>query len=102
MAEWLRRILAFVWAIVRHTYAFWAALLGSFFFAVPGWIVPLLSPPHSQKLTTFLAVSAHTYKCLAFAFLGLGMFYASFLAWNEEHESLVTTHKTLPAADAAA
>jgi hypothetical protein len=73
---------------MRHGWALLAALLGSFVISIPSWISPLLSPVHAQRLTEFVTVSSHTYRYLAIAFFGLGLMYASFLAWDEERDEI--------------
>jgi len=83
-----RRVLAFVWAIIRHGWAITATFLGSFLLSVPGWIDPLLSYAQKQELNRWTTVSPHTYRYLAIAFFAAGLLYASFLAWNEERDEV--------------
>jgi hypothetical protein len=84
----LLRMLAFVRAIVVHSWTLLATVLGSFVLSIPSWIEPLLSPQHSAKLNAFLAISPQTYRYLAMAFLICGLLYASFLAWKEQCDAL--------------
>jgi hypothetical protein len=84
----LQRMLAFVWAVMRHGWALLATLLGSFVLSIPSWIDPLLSTDHAREFTSALTISPHSYRDLAIGFFGVGLLYACFLAWNEERDQI--------------
>jgi hypothetical protein len=87
MDKWPRRFLAWIWAVMRHGWTLLAAFLGSFLLTIPTWIGPLLPPAAARRMNESLALSVHTYRLSAAIFLGLGILYASFLAWNEERDA---------------
>jgi hypothetical protein len=87
MDKWLRRFLAWMWAVMRHGWALSAAFLGSFVLTIPTWIGPLLSPAAAKRMNDSLTLSVHAYRLSAAIFLSLGVLYASFLAWDEERDA---------------
>jgi len=87
MDKWLRRFLAWMWAVMRHGWALSAALLCSFVLPIPTWIGPLLTPAAAKRMNESLTLSVHAYRLSAAIFLSLGVLYASFLAWNEERDA---------------
>ncbi len=91
----MRRLLAFIWAVMKHGWTLLATLLGSVILTVPGWIDPLLSEAHAKELTKALTISPHSYRYLAITFFISGLLFASFLAWNEERESIELLTKEL-------
>ena len=58
----LRRFLAWVWAVMRHSYALLAAVLGSFVLTIPGWIGSMLSPDSAKRLAYIMTFLPHTYR----------------------------------------
>jgi hypothetical protein len=89
--KWLRRFLAYVGAVMRHTTVLLLGLIGASILTVPSWVRPLLTPAYAATLDGWTVSLAQptTYWLLAKCFLLGSIFVASFLAWNEEHEQVL-------------
>lgn len=97
MDKWVRRLLAWIWSVMTHTYTLVGTIVGSTFVAVLPWIVSHL--PMAEGLALAQNLSTHTYHVLGFAILLVGLLYASFLAWNEERDLLEVSVKSQRSAE---
>ena len=93
LRQFIRRILAFVWAVMRHLEALTITVIGSTLISVPSWIRSLLSEQGAKSFDRYATLSPQTYRYLAVAFLFFGFMYASFLAWNEERDEVSALKK---------
>src|SRR5713226_5313714 len=86
----VRRHLAFMGAVMKHTHALALAFFGGLIVCAPQWIIPLL-PNDLAKAADILShqiANPHTYRRLAAIWFLAGLLYACFLAWNEEHDEV--------------
>ena len=76
--------------MIRHTTTLLIGFIGSGLIALPNWVRPLLKPQYAALLdsASLRVAQPGTYWHLAVIFFGASFLYASFLAWNEERDSL--------------
>jgi hypothetical protein len=88
LSQKVRRFFAFVFAVIRHTTTLLLSLISGGLVSSPAWIKPLLSPAHAVILDSWSQSIAKpdSYWLLAKACILVGIFFASFLAWNEERD----------------
>ena len=77
-----------MFALIRHTTALLLGFISGGLVSSPAWIRPLLSPAHAVILDSWSQSigKPDTYWLLAKACILGGIFFACFLAWNEERD----------------
>ncbi len=93
----VRRHLAFMGAVTRHTHALAVAFLGTLLLSAPPWVIPLLPDDWATKANqmSHQLAEPHTYFRLAVLWFLGSVFYACFLAWNEERDGLERVSRQL-------
>jgi len=94
----MRDFLAYLRALVRHVTAVVVAIVGSVLFVIPSWIRAALSPASQQWLDSGLTFKVSTIRKAYLIILPLGVFWATFLAWREEHHARQAAEKESPEA----
>jgi hypothetical protein len=95
----IRRFLAYLGAVMRHTKALIFGFISGGLVSLPAWIKPVLPNRYEQIVDSWSKTLAEptTYWYLAVVCVLIGLFWASFLAWNEERdEQLATAEKNRP------
>ena len=87
----LRRHFDFGRAVMKHTHALALAFFGGLIVCAPQWIVPLLPGEYARAVDTLShrLAEPHTYWELAITWFLVNLFYACFLAWNEERDEVI-------------
>jgi len=81
-----RRFFAYLARVVRHTKVLFASFITGSLVSAPEWLKPLLPSKYAAVLEAWSSVifEPETYWRLALTCLLVGIFIATFLAWNEE------------------
>jgi hypothetical protein len=85
-------------AIMKHLKGVVVAVVGSVLFASPSWVRAALSPDWQRRMDLLLTVDVNTVRNAYLIFIPIGLFWATYKAWQEENNKRLEAEKASPEA----